>query len=142
MQDLEAREGVRLLFEQVALTAGRSVQVEMNEDHTRYRFTRTATVVKNMGAPGGHLTVLRLDRPVFYWSWFPRLAKWVAVHAGQPSYKMVDGKAMPTYDHAYVDVYAVKGTNLEQKYRRWPHIAKRLTLHNLSWLGFALLRVK
>ena len=49
MQDLAAREGLRSLFEQVALTAGRSVQVEMEGDRTRYRFTRRATVVKNMG---------------------------------------------------------------------------------------------
>lgn len=142
MLDLEAKEALREEFERFALAAGKRVEVEMDVDHARYSFTRMGTVVKNMPAPGGHLVVLRLDRAVLYWSWFFRRARWVAVEPSAPSYKMVDGKPVMMADHAYGDVYAVKGTNPEQPFRRWPNLTKRLTLSKLAWLGFAMLRVR
>src|SRR3989442_11818369 len=111
MRDIASGRSLASAFEDAVLSPARRVQLEMDVDRSWLHFTRTATVVKRMDAPGGYLTVLRLDKPVRYWHWVPRLARYAAIEVSSPAYRIVEGKAVPEFEDAYVDVYGVRRTH-------------------------------
>lgn len=103
------------------LAPGTRIEIRMDTDKSWIHFVRVATVIKVMEAPGGHLTVLRLERPLGYWHRFPRRLKHVAVQLEGPYYRTVEGRPEPVAGVVYGAIYGVKGLDPEKRDRRWPH---------------------
>lgn len=74
---------------------------------------------------------------MYLWFPVPRRIRFVAVKWIGGYYQVISGKAQPSGDTEYAEVYAVKSINLEDADRRWPHLSTRLQPRNLIWLGHA-----
>ena len=116
---------------------GKVVRVEMDIDKSAQHFTRTATVLDPMPAPGGSLTILRLTSPVWYGVLPPRRARHLAVSLREPCDQVVEGQTREVRDAVTVEVYGVRGFDPEVPDKRWPHIPRRLQPRDLVWFGWA-----